>query len=354
MKDVKRLVILVIVALLVSGLPLSAQDDAPVHVVQAGFLVTTISPVFIAIENGYFLDEGLDLEFVEIDSGQLGVSALMTGLAEFSDLGVEDVANLQAQDQDVVLVYSMVNSLTMNLVVRTEVLEEKGVSRESPLEERFASLEGMIFGITRPGAPTDLYPRWLMMQAGLDPETDAEFVAIGGGAALLAALETGQIDAYLLSPPTPFIAEQEGFGQILIMNSSGDVPEFRDFAFTSTVVAREWAEANPELVEAYSRAVDRGYQFMIDNTDEAVQILNESYFPDTDPAVLRIGIDATLSAMRADGEFTEQAIINQLQVLDEIGELEAMPDTSEGVLWTNQYNPDTLDDEMYSEGDAAE
>jgi NitT/TauT family transport system substrate-binding protein len=322
------------------------QDAEPVKVVQAGFLVTTMAPVFIAIQNGYFLDEGIDLEFIEIDSGQLGAGALVAGLAEFTDLGIEDVANLQAEGKDVVLVYNVVNSLTMNLVVRNEVLEERGVTRESSLEDRYAALKGLIFGITRPGAPTDLYPRWFLQQAGLNPETDAQFIAIGGGAALLAALETGQIDAYLLSPPTPFIAEQEGVGQILIMNSAGDVPEFADFAFTSIAVTREFAESNPEVVAGYSRALDRAYQFMVENPNEATQILQDNYFPDTDMETLRISLDATLSAMRPDGAFTEEAVQNQMNVLMDIGALEEAWDTSEGVLWTNEYNPDTLPDNV--------
>lgn len=324
----------------------SAQDAEPVKVTQAGFLVTTMAPIFIALQNGYFLDEGIELEFIEIDSGQLGAGALVAGLAEFTDLGIEDVRNLQEEGKDVILVYNVVNSLTMNLVVRTDLLEEKGVTPDSPLEDRFAALEGITFGITRPGAPTDLYPRWMLQQAGLNPETDAEFVAIGGGAALLAALETGQIDAYLLSPPTPYQAQAAGFGQILIENSAGDVPQFKDFAFTSIAVTREFAQQNPAVVEGYSRALDRAYQFMAENMDEAVQILQQNYFPDTDLETLRISLEATFSAMRPDGDFTEEAVRNQGDVLLAIGALDEAWDTTEGVLWTNEWNPDTLPDVM--------
>ncbi len=329
-----------------------AQQTAPVKVKEAGFLVTTIAPVFIAIQNGYFLDEGLDLEYVEIDSGALGAMAITTGLAQFTDLGVSDVINLQAQGKDPILVYSIVNSLTMNLVVRNEVLEKLGISRQSPIEDRMKALKGMTIGITRPGAPTDLYPRYMMQSVGLNPDTDASFVAIGGGSALLAALESGQIDAYLLSPPTPFIAEQDGKGTILIMNSEGDVPKFRDFAFTSTAVSKAWAEANPTLVEGYSRALHRAYQFMVEHNDEAIQILHDKYFPDTDLATLKISINATMSAMKPDGHFSEAAIQNQVDVLKAIGALDSTPDTAEGGIWTNQWNPDLPADMLTATAEA--
>jgi len=331
--------------LLAGSLTVQAAPSAQakkVKVTQAGFLVTTMAPVFVAIENGYLAEEGIDFRFVEIDSGALGAGALVSGLAEITDLGVQEIANLQAQKKDVMLVYSIVNSLTMNLVVRTPILVEKNVSRASSLKERFAALKGLKIGITRPGAPTELYARWMLLQAGLDPNKDVTFVTIGGGAALLAALESGKIDAYLLSPPTPFIAEKNGTGKILIMNSAGDVPEFKDFAFTSIAVRRKWAEENPKVLEGYSRALDKAYEFMAKNTDKAVQILQAKYFPDTAVETLKISIDATLSAMIPDGEFTETAIKNQLQVLKDVGVLDKMPDTSEGVLWSNKWNPKTL------------
>ncbi len=342
----QRLVTVVLVLLVALGVGVgagSAQEEL-VDVTQVGFLVIDLAPLFIGIQNGYFADEGLEMEFVEIDSGQLGVGAVVTGLADFVDLGVEDVVLLQQEGQDVILVYSMVDNLTMDMVVRTEVLEEAGVSRESPLEERYAALEGLTFGITRPGAPTELYPRWFLTQAGLNPDTDATFVAVGSGAALLAALETGQIDAYMLSAPTPYAAQNAGFGQILIQNSAGDVPQFSDFAFESITVRREFAEANPEVIEGYARAMDRANQFLIENTEEALQIIQENYFPDTDMETLRISLEATIPAINPDGDLSEQALINQLQVLIDLGLLEAMPDTSEGILWTNEYNPDTIDE----------
>src|SRR5688500_11099802 len=115
----------------------SAQDAELTDVTQVGFLVIDLAPLFIGIENGYFADEGLNMEVVEIDSCQLGVGAVVTGLADFVDLGVEDVVTLQAEGKDVVLVYSMVNSLTMDMVVSTSALEERGVTRESPLEDRY-------------------------------------------------------------------------------------------------------------------------------------------------------------------------------------------------------------------------
>lgn len=338
----RKLSAVFIVLVLVGGLlvtPVASQDAELIPVKQAGFIVTTLTPMFVAIENGYFEDEGLDVQFFELASGQLAAAALASGLADFAALGVEDVIGLQAQGEDVFLFYSLLDRLSMELIVRPDVLEERGVNRESPIEERLAALEGMTIGITLPGAPTDLYTRWMINRAGLNPDTDASLVAVGGGTALLAALETGQIDGYLLSPPTTYIAEAQGIGEFLV--KSGDIPEF-NFAYTSMGVNGRFAAENPDAVIAYSRAMDRAYEFIVNNPDEAVELVREAYFPDSTFESLAIGINATVPSFDPDGTFTEQSIINQGQILVDIGELEEMPDTSEGVLWTNEYNPETI------------
>ncbi len=59
---------LVLTFCLIAPQSASAQDDL-VDVSQAGFLVIDLAPLFIGIENGYFADEGLNMSFVEIDSG---------------------------------------------------------------------------------------------------------------------------------------------------------------------------------------------------------------------------------------------------------------------------------------------
>ena len=319
----------------------SAQSE-PIHVRQADVLTVTLAPIFIAIENGYFLEEGIDLEYIPVDNGRLGASALIAGEAQFTDLGLTDIVTLQAQDKDPILIYNLANNLTMNLVVNNDALKEMGVTRQSPLIEREQAFKGRTIGITAPGALSDLYVRYLLKQGGLDPDKDVTIVTVGGAAALLAALESGEIDAYLLSPPTPFIAEKNGTGTILIKNTAGDVPEFTGFPFNSIAVSKAWAEQNPQLVEGYCRALDRGYAFLVEHADEAIQLVHDRYFPDTPPETIQVSIEALLPAFKADGDFTEDAIRNEIGVLTSLGSIETEPDTTEGVLWTNTWNPDTL------------
>src|SRR5262245_38864653 len=183
-----------------TGAPL-AQAQAPVKVKQAGFKVIDLAVPFVAKAQGFFEKNGLDWEYVEIDSGKLGVAALLSGNAQFTDFGLDDVAALQKEGKDPILVYSMVNSLTMDMVMRNDVMEKQRLTATAPLADKLKGLKGLTFGITRPGAVTQLFPTYLLRKAGFDPEKDATFVQIGGGQALVAAMKAKRIDAFMLSAP---------------------------------------------------------------------------------------------------------------------------------------------------------
>jgi ABC-type nitrate/sulfonate/bicarbonate transport system substrate-binding protein len=335
----RTLLAMVVFGLLAGPLATPAADaQGLVKVKQAGFKVIDLAVPFVAKKQGFFERNGLDWEYMEIDSGKLGAAALLSGNAQFTDFAVDDTAALQKQGKDPILIYSMVNSLTMDLVVRNDVLERMKVTPRSPLEARLKALKGLTFGITRPGAVTQLFPTYLLKKAGHDPEKDATFVQIGGGQALVAAVKAKKIDAFMLSAPAPYLLERDRVGTVLVKNSAGDgPPEFGDFAFECIAVLRSWAEANPKTVEAYIRAMNQAHEWMVANKDAALVAL-KSYFPETDEATLRISFEALVPAIRRGGKLTQTAIANQVSVMKAIGALETAPDTAEGVLWTNRYN----------------
>ncbi len=336
----KRSVLAVLVLGLLVG-PLgtvAGQAQGLTKVKQAGFKVIDLAVPFIAKKQGFFEKNGLDWEYMEIDSGKLGAAALLSGNAQFTDFAIDDTAALQKQGKDPILIYSMVNSLTMDLVVRNDVLEKAKVTPRSPLDDRLRALKGLTFGITRPGAVTQLFPTYMLKKAGFNPEKDATFVQIGGGQALVAAIKAKKIDAFMLSAPAPYLVERDKVGTVLIKNSAGDgPPEFADFAFECIAVLRSWAEANSRTVEAYIRSMNQAYEWMVANRDAAVGAL-KSFFPETDEATLRISFEALIPAIRKGGKLTQTAVANQANVLKAIGALETAPDTAEGVLWTNKFN----------------
>jgi NitT/TauT family transport system substrate-binding protein len=297
-----------------------------------------LAAMYVAERDGTFEKEGLQVDIVELQSGADGVAAAVSGSANIADIGFDDLVTLTEEGESgLVMVHNLVRRVTLTLVMSSDMAKERGVTRDSPLEERYASLKGLRLGVTSPGAASDRYLRYYLREAGLDPEKDAEIIAIGDGSSLLAALETDQIDAYQLSPPTPYVAEAEGFGTILIDGAAGDVPALSDFAYTGFAANREWAQANPDTVRAFTRALNTAMGKVRGDAAASAEQIAERMSED-DVAILRRTLEALLPALSTDGCFDAEAIETTLNTMHDVGITPAVGDPAEGALWTNDYN----------------
>lgn len=314
----------------------AAGGDDTVTVVSAPNVF--LSALYVGMDDGIFEEEGIKVEVVEVEAGTDSVAALVSGNAQFADIGFDDLAALaDTGEESLVMVHNILNRVTLTLVMRKEVAAERGVTRDSPLEERFAALKGLKLGITSPGAPTDNFMRYYLREVGLDPDRDASIVAVGGASSLLAALEEGRIDAYHLSPPTPYVAEQEGFGTILIDGPAGDVPPLADFLYTGFAASRSYVEENPEQAEAFSRGLTRAME-KVAADPEAVSEQIADDVGSSDAATILRTLEALLPALSRDGCFTEETVAKSLDLMLQIGLVESEHDPAEGGLWTNQIN----------------
>lgn len=336
MKTNGRVLYLVTVLLFVGCRADVATDPERHQLVQAGFRVLYMAPVYIAMEKGFFEKEKIDFSYTEIDSGALGVAAVVSGDAHISDIDPMDVARLRDRGQSLMMFYNIVNRVTMDLVVRNEVLDAAGIDPNSSLEDRYRALEGLKIGVTRPGAATDVYARFFLTKAGLDPDRDANLIQVGGATGLDAAFRSGRIDAFLLSPPLPQTLEHDGLGRIVVRNTGGEVPELRSTPLVNFFTTAEFAASNPEALESYSRAVSAATGWIRENQEETLQILRETYFPDSSPESLRVSLDAILPTLNDGGRYSENAVQRYFDVFRAIGE-DVEANTEEGVLWTNDF-----------------
>jgi NitT/TauT family transport system substrate-binding protein len=316
----------------------SQAPAGPTKITVASAPNVFLTGMYIARDRGIFQKEGLEVEIVEVEAGTDSVAALVSGNAQFADIGLDDLANLAGEGEEgLVMTHNILSRVTLTLVMRADVARQRGVTRQSPLPQRYAALKGLTIGITSPGAPTDNYMRYYLRQAGLDPDRDAEIVALGGGSNLLAALEENKIQAYHLSPPTPYVAEAEGFGVVLIDGPAGDVQEFSNFLYTGWATNREWAADNPEQAKAFSRALKAAMEAVkADPAAAAKEVADDVGTQDV--AQVERTLNAFLPALSVDGCFTDQTVTASLGTMKQVGLLEGEADPKAGGLWTNDYN----------------
>jgi NitT/TauT family transport system substrate-binding protein len=185
---------LLVASLAVLALALANPALAETYkITQAGFRVLYMAPMFVALDKGLFKAHGVDYAFTEIDSGALGMAAVLSGDAQISDLDILGLAQVKKEGKSPLMIYNLVDRVTLDLVVRNEALQKSGANLKAPAIERAKALKGLNIGITRAGAPTDIYARYFLIKAGLNPDRDATIVQIGGVPALDAAFRAGRI-----------------------------------------------------------------------------------------------------------------------------------------------------------------
>ena len=307
-----------------------------VHLRQAAVPLAYMAPLYVAADQGFFAKNKIDMKVSDLPAGSLEAPALVNGDIDIADVGFNDIANLRAQGKNLVALYDLLNRVTMDFVVSNKFLKDHNLSPSQPLQDRFKGMKGMKIGITAPGAPTDVFARYYLKQAGYNPDTDAQIIRVGSAGGLLAALKTGQIDAYMLSAPSPEQVEQQGFGTILIKSSAGQVPDLAKFYYVVLAVRADWAQQNPAAAKAYVRSIQQANDWMRTHHDETVKILQKT-FPSTDAATLALGYDSLLGGISKDGRFDARTVQSTVDLYKQYGVITSSPDSADGVMWTNKY-----------------
>jgi ABC-type nitrate/sulfonate/bicarbonate transport system substrate-binding protein len=303
---------------------------------HAGLRTLYLAPIFIGIDRGIFKSRDLDLAYEEIDSGALSPAVILSGSAQITSDDILGIAPLAKQGKEFMMIYNLMDRMTMDLIVRKEIIARANFDPKAPISERAKILKGLTIGITRPGAPTDAYSRYFLIRAGLDPQHDATLTQVGGVAGLSAAFRSGRIDAFMLSPPLPQTLERDGFGTIIVRNTQAEVPELAGMSYITLFTSKEIAQKNKPALKAYVKGVQEALKWAHENRDEALKLLGQKWFKDTPAPSLALSFDVLLPALSTTGEFTPASLAKFVSVYKTIGE-NIDVDLSEGKLWTNEF-----------------
>lgn len=227
----------------------------------------TSGALWVAYEAGYFKDENLDVELVNVPSSSRAVAALLANDAQFSHLDGQVTLDARLAGADLKLMFGVNNRLVFSVMTKPDI--------KTP-----DSLKGKKIGITSYGASTHTAALLALRQWNLNPDKDVTFVTLTEVPSILSALEANQIDAGVMSPPTNTRAKAAGFNEL--MNLAKDGPEWPSVALGATAA---YLGANPTVGERVVRAYARGIQRFKSDKAYAISILKK-YLKVDDQAIL--------------------------------------------------------------------
>lgn len=231
--------------------PGMAQEMTKVTFVQPSPSAINSFNVFVAIGEGYFAEEGLEVTVEAINGSGAVLQALSAGQAQFGRPGPGPVLAARGRDVDVVFIYNFAAKSNFGVVVPAD----------SPIQAP-ADLKGKVIGTgTADGAEVG-FARNVMSGASMTDGTDYTFLTVGDGGPATAAFQQDAIQAYSASTADAAILNQRGVAVREITP-----PEYQRFFGNGFVTMGDTIRNNPELVEKFVRAIHKGHVFALDDAN---------------------------------------------------------------------------------------
>jgi NitT/TauT family transport system substrate-binding protein len=244
---------------MVGAMLLGALTPLRAETIKMGFTGSPTSlslPFFVAKKKGWLGD--LDVEEIYVTGDSNAMRILISGNVDIATIGAVNVLTAVEAGAKVKAIGSWQPIADYSLVIANG----KGAT--------IADLAGKTIATSGPGGMPDQLPRMMMRRYHID-ENASRFIQIGGHAARLQAVVGGRADATLIN----FVTTAMGAGSVTVAASLAK--EFPKLAYVWNVV-REDSLADPRLAKIYQQLTDatiRGSRFIMENPDEAAQILHD-------------------------------------------------------------------------------
>ena len=266
----------------------------PVHLI--GYL-----PLYLAIHEGYFAEEGLDVSVVQATGGA-HVTAVVSGDAFAAIGGVDSYhfANAAGAADPIRAICNCVNRANVYLFAR------KGLAPASDSDADMADfLRGKTIIAGRYGGSPNVLTRYLVKTVGLNPDTDVTLLENADASTVTAMLKYGQGD--IGNGGEPQISE--GVTEGIFEEPFVSFPDLGDYAYSVIGVKQSTITDQPETCAAFVRALVKALYTVQNDRAAAERVLSLEF-----PTLSEEGRKAALDRAYADQLWSVDGFISQAAV----------------------------------------
>ena len=227
------------------------------------------APMYVAIEEGYFEEEGIELTLVCGFGADKTMTAVISGEADIGFMGSE------------ASIYTYAEGATDYVVNFAQLTQRAGnflVAREEMPDFTWKDLKGHLVLGGRKGGMPEMVFEYILKENGIDPETDLEINQNIDFGSTAAAFAEGQGDFTVEFEPGATTLESEGKGYVVasLGEDSGYVP------YTAFSAKQSYIDENPEVIQGFTNALQKGMDYVQAHTPEEIAKIIKPQFPETD------------------------------------------------------------------------
>ena len=228
------------------------------------------APQYVAIEEGYFAEKGLDLTLVTGFGADKTMTAVISGEADIGFMGAEaSVYAYQEGATDPVVNFAQLTQRAGNFLV----------AREEMPDFKWEDLKGeKVLGGRKGGMPEMAF-EYILKKNGIDPQKDLTIDQSIDFGSTAAAFTSDDSAAYTVEfEPSATILEKEGAGYVVasLGEALGYVP------YTSYSAKTSYMKENPEIIQKFTDALQKGMDYVQSHTPEEIAEVIAPQFKETD------------------------------------------------------------------------
>ncbi|WP_425414715.1 ABC transporter substrate-binding protein [Peribacillus kribbensis] len=301
---------MLLIALLI--IPLAACGKEKVKKVRVAEVTRSIfyAPQYVALEKGFFKEEGLEVDLKTTPGGDKTMTALLSNGADIALVGSETSIYVEAQgSKDPVINFAQLTQTDGTFLV----------SRKKISSFDWNQLKGSTFLGQRKGGMPQMAGEFALRKHGIDPHKDLKLIQNIDYANIATAFASGTGDYVQLFEPTASVFEKEGKGYIIASfgTESGHLP------YTGYMTKKSFLTEDKDTIEKFTRAVYKAQKWVYSHSSKDTAKVIEPYFPDTDLSLITTVVDRYKSQESfAKNPILDEKEWNNLQdVMNEAGEL---------------------------------
>ena len=268
------------------------------------------APMYVAIEEGYFQEEGIDLELVTGFGADKTMTAVLSDSADIGFMGSE------------ASIYTYNEGATDHVVNFAQLTQRAGnflVARQKMPDFTWEDLKGTdVLGGRKGGMPQMVF-EYILKQNGIDPAKDVAIDQSIDFGSTAAAFAEGQADFTVEFEPGATSLEQEGKGYVVasLGTDSGYVP------YTAFSAKQSYLDENPDVIQGFTNALQKGMDFVQAHTPEEIAAVIEPQFKETALATITTIVSRYYEqdTWKDNLIFQEESFDLLQDILDEAGEL---------------------------------